>query len=655
VRNFILSLAILVFVVSTGAGKSDTTEALAEAFGTLPFAYYTRLSPDGSKVSFLHHHADRDASVVIVFDLAQGKSRPVLASDPSNNDITWCEWANEERLLCGARRIIRDGYIRYPITRLMAINADGSDFKMLLQHKLQSRFAQFQDEIVDWLVDDPRKVLVEIPGADGTGVAELDIYSGKTSRKLRRRAGVWSYLTDGHGDIRLYRYVSDKQREWRYRMSDNDSWKVLTESAGNEKLKLWPLGFGEALDEIYVTGQHEGRLALWSRDLKNDNELSLIFAHPEVDVGGMVRLGKYNRIVGVTYTTEATRIHFFDELVEQATDRLHDTFPDRMITIIDESWDRQFYLFAVNSDRETVTYYRYNVAENLVEALYEAYPLLANKQWAETAHHLYKARDGAPVPAYVTLPNDRKPEALPAVILPHGGPSSRDVWDFDWLAQFFAAKGYVVLQPNYRGSSGYGEAWEGEGGFRAWRTAINDITDGTNYLIKEGVVDAGRICIIGWSYGGYAALMSSLEEPDLYQCAISIAGVTDTETLWRDSKYFIGGSQTRHFIGKGDEIFEEGSPLERAQEFTVPVLLLHREEDYDVPVKHSEDLAEELDEEGKDHDLVIYENADHGLGRNAARIDMLNRIGHFLDHHIGEQAKTSSKTRQASASAPSGP
>jgi dipeptidyl aminopeptidase/acylaminoacyl peptidase len=248
----------------------------------------------------------------------------------------------------------------------------------------------------------------------------------------------------------------------------------------------------------------------------------------------------------------------------------------------------------------------------------------------------YPARDGTVIPGYLTVPENAKEGALPVVILPHGGPETRDYWEFDWITQFLAAKGYAVLQSNYRGSAGYGLDWAGEGGFRAWRTAINDLTDGAQYLVEQGVADPARICVVGWSYGGYAALMSGVEEPDRYRCLVSIAGVTDPEMLIEDWKYFMGKHAVHKFISRDPEVTKRGSPLKRASEIRAPVLLFHADEDVNVPVDHSQKIAKALERAKKSVEYIEYADVEHSILRNEYRVDMLDRIGSFLDANIGQ-------------------
>ena len=216
-----------------------------------------------------------------------------------------------------------------------------------------------------------------------------------------------------------------------------------------------------------------------------------------------------------------------------------------------------------------------------------ARPELEGRALASVKSVRYAAADGTQIPAYLTLPAGPTGKALPAVVLPHGGPSSRDEWGFNWLAQFLAARGYAVIQPNYRGSAGFGDAWLAENGFKGWRTSIGDVSAAARWLATQGIADPKRIAIVGWSYGGYAALQSAATEPSLYQAAVAIAPVTDLATAQDRMRRTITNSDiVAAFVGSGAHI-EEGSPLRRVSSISVPVLLAHGDLDINVRVGHS--------------------------------------------------------------------
>jgi dipeptidyl aminopeptidase/acylaminoacyl peptidase len=602
----------------------------AIAFGTMPALWGVRMSPDGSKLSFLQMHA-QDLPVAVVLNTRSGKSNLAAASVEDEFDLKWCDWANDERLLCGFYGVVRDAHMRYPATRLIAVDSDGGDMRVLLQRKLRDEYTQFQDQIVDWLDDDPKHVLVQMPSSRGSGVHRLDVYSGKTRTEIQDRDGIRGWMSDGRGTPRLRFYQSDRKNEWSYRRAGESRWRELHDSKPMaQTVSFWPIGFGLDPNRLFVIKPHEGRLALWAEDLGAERKSELVFAHPEVDVGEALFLGKFHRMVAIGYDTDMPHLYFFDEEIERISEAISAVFPDRVVYVLDESWGRRHFVVHIGSDRDPGAFYLFDAENRALARIAYQYPALKARRLAPMKPVRYAARDGVEIPAYLTLPQGAPQSGLPAVVLPHGGPTARDYWGFDWLTQFLVAKGYAVLRSNYRGSGGYGEAWEGEGAFRNWRLAIDDITDGAKYLIESGLADSRRVCIVGWSYGGYAALLSAVEQPDLYRCVVSIAPVSDPWLWVEDMRGFLQADAVREFVSTDSEVIKRGSPLKRAREIRAPVLLFHGDEDINVSVDHSRKMAKALRRAESPVEYIEYEEADHQIPRNEYRIDMLDRIGAFL-------------------------
>jgi dipeptidyl aminopeptidase/acylaminoacyl peptidase len=220
------------------------------------------------------------------------------------------------------------------------------------------------------------------------------------------------------------------------------------------------------------------------------------------------------------------------------------------------------------------------------------------------------------------------------VILPHGGPSARDFWGFDWLSQFLAARGYAVLQPEYRGSAGFGDAWLNENGFRNWRTSIGDIAASAKWLAAEGIADPQRMAIFGWSYGGYAALQSAATEPSLYKAVIAVAPVTDLALLKEEARNFTNGQIVEDEIGSGPHV-ADGSPVRHAADIAAPVLLVHGDLDSNVNFEQSQKMESALKDAGKQCELIRFKGLDHQLNDSDARAEMLTRAGELLERTIG--------------------
>jgi dipeptidyl aminopeptidase/acylaminoacyl peptidase len=633
-RFSILILAAL--MSSAGATAEEPAELkstpLAKEFGTSPIMWGVQLSPDGTMISAIQMHPSGNTLARVV-SLGGGADAVVLSGNQSFV-VGWCEWANAERLLCGLRGMGHVGTTYFNVSRLVAAKIDGTEMKELVQDRLGVDVrAQFLDQVIDWLPDDDQHVLILRPGDRGNGIARLNIYTGSLDNEELAIPDVRTWITDGHGAARLYLNVNQRERRWMVRPTPDGDWEMLHRAEFTDLDDSFsPLGFAESRSELLFFDRHEGRTALFAYDLANDRQRRLVYAHPTFDVAGVQALGTYRRLVAATYVDDVPQQAFFDVRIESIHRALSAVFSGKNVNITDESADQRYYLVFVTSPTDSGTYYRFDSMTNRVAKITAAYPQLADRELAPMTPVRYKADDGVEIPAYLTVPVSRS-GPVPAVILPHGGPSARDYWDYDFLAQFLAASGYAVLQANYRGSDGYGQEWAGAGGFRGWRRAIADISAGTEYLIAEGIADPERMCMAGWSYGGYAALMSVIEDPERYRCVVSIAGVTDPKQLGFNSLRFVGGRAAQEFIGDEDEILKQGSPLNRADEIRVPVLLVHGVEDANVPLAQSAILAKALERAGRDVQLIEYDSAQHSITPERYRTDLLARLGEFLDEH----------------------
>ncbi|MFO7569872.1 MAG: alpha/beta fold hydrolase [Smithellaceae bacterium] len=631
---FIIIVCCLITVTQAKEGELKTSP-LAVTFGSQPDFRSLSLSPEGNRLAFIQYHPD-GYDFVRTLDLTTKQiSGMIFAGRKDEFEIAWCRWANQERVLCNLSLVspFRGNYIQG--ARLVGVNHDGSKLQMLVPKRFKGEFSQDLGRVIDWLPNDPNHVQIFASGMEGSRVGTLDIYDGRMTSETRNRSHVYGYISDGRGLARLYYMVTPEYRRWYVRTSKDDrDWDILHEVKGNNiSDRFSPFGFAENSDELLFFDLHQGRRALFSMDLANNREKRVVFAHDRVDVMGMKTLGKYDRVVAATYIDDRPRHYFFDKDIQKIYELITPLFPDHNVKIMDEDWNRRYYLVAANSDVEPDVFYRYDSKDLKLSRIASISSKLKDRKLAAMKEIAYPARDNVSIPAFLTLPDAGEAKRLPAIILPHGGPSSRDVWGFDTLVQFLVAHGYAVLQSNYRGSEGYGEDWVNDGAFRQWRMAIDDINDGAQYLIDQGIADPDRICAVGWSFGGYAALLSAIEKPSLYQCVVSIAGVTDPRTLGYSKLMFAGGQAAQEFIG-ADEIGDSGSPLKRAGEIQVPVLLAHAKEDLNVPFKQSKIMYEALKDNNKSVEFIEYEHARHDIKPERYRIDLFTRLAEFLDAHV---------------------
>jgi dipeptidyl aminopeptidase/acylaminoacyl peptidase len=357
----------------------------------------------------------------------------------------------------------------------------------------------------------------------------------------------------------------------------------------------------------------------------------LVYANDQVDVDDVVRIRRGGPVIGVTFAEEGRRTIYFDTGYGQLARSLAQALPTLpIISFVGSNRDGNRLLIFAGNDSDPGRYYVYDRAAGSLAEIMLARPELEGVRLASVRPISYAARDGTRVPGYLTLPPGRdEARGLPAVVLPHGGPEARDEWGFDWLAQFFANQGYAVLQPNFRGSSGYGDAWNARNGFQGWRTSIGDITDGARWLVAEGIADPRRMAIVGWSYGGYAALQAGVTEPDMFRAIVAVAPVTDLNLLKEDARNYAHHRLVSDFVGSGPHV-EQGSPLRNAQHIGAPVLLFHGTRDINVGVRHSQRMHRALEAAGKRSDFIQFEGLEHDLDDSRARSDMLARTAEFL-------------------------
>jgi acetyl esterase/lipase len=364
-----------------------------------------------------------------------------------------------------------------------------------------------------------------------------------------------------------------------------------------------------------------------------------IYSSEPYDVENGIRDPWTKRVIGAAHADDLNRYVYFDSKMEGLQQGLEAAFPGTSVHAV--SWDRakDKLIVAVEGPRRPLEYYYLDRTTHEASKIASTYPSLTDADLGERRVYPYTARDGLSIHAYLTLPPNKPAKNLPAIILPHGGPVDRDTQSFDWIASFFASRGYAVLQPNFRGSSGYGMKFEAAG-FGQWGHKMqDDLSDGVKKIVADGIADPKRICIVGASYGGYAALAGAAFTPDLYACAVSLAGVSDLQTFvgtggrgdaWNGSVWskYMGEDWSRD---KAQEI----SPAQHADGVKCPVLLMHGEVDTTVPIKQSEIMRDALKSANKSVEFIKLDSDSHYLQLADTRIRFLKETEAFLKKNIG--------------------
>ncbi|MBE1525603.1 dipeptidyl aminopeptidase/acylaminoacyl peptidase [Sphingopyxis sp. OAS728] len=644
------------FIWLLGAGLLATSvqaqvDEVARRFGTLDGITQVSLSPDGRKIAFLAPNKGEANDLFVVDVDGDASPRRILRASGDPEILQWCRWATDARLICqiGGREKLGD--FIYGFSSLLGVDAAGGNVKTLSTRRGDNAVGiDFRGgSVIDWQPGTPNNVLVmrsHVPEATliakedaGMGVDLMDVSQGTVKVIEKPRRDAREYITDGKGRVRIMGTQPMEGRtgnlsgtlRYFFKPAAGGDWQPLSSYDVVSREGFDPWAVDAATNRAIGFGRIDGRQAVMAVNLDGTGKGETLYRHPEVDVNELVQVGRDRRVVGATYATERRQMVTTDPNVAAMAKSLSRALGGREVYFIDASADEAHWLLWSGSDVDPGRYYRYTPAAKQLRRLLENRPLLAEQPLSAVRPIKYPAADGTMVPGYLTLPPGRADaKGLPAIVMPHGGPSARDEWGFDWMAQYFAQRGFAVVQPNFRGSSGYGDSWYQNNGFQSWKTAVGDVADAGRWVVAEGA-DPAKLSIVGWSYGGYAALQSGVLAPDLFKSIVAIAPVTDLGKMKDQSMRVTNGAITRDFIGSGPHV-REGSPAQNAGAIKAQVLMFHGTLDQHVDIDQARIMRSALTSAGKKVELIEYSGLAHNLWDSETRIAMLGRISAFLPH-----------------------
>jgi dipeptidyl aminopeptidase/acylaminoacyl peptidase len=646
---------ICVAMVCRGLSAASLDEATA--FGARPSASDLHMSPDGRSVVYIAP-AKGQGSIAYTLSLAKGSlAKPAVVADGKPLRLTSCRWVSNDRIVCLLYAAQRDptlGIVR--LTRTVAVDANGKNLRVLStrQNEYSRGYQLGGGSVIDWLPDENGAVLmtrVYLPddhvgshlgsSSEGLGVDWIDTRTLSVKHVEPARPDAVLYITDGRGTVRITGRRQTRAEEdtgttiFLYRLAGSRDWRKLSDYNEVDHSGFYPEAVDHDRNVAYGYKKKNGRLALYSVTLDEALHEEVVYEHPDVDVGGLIYIGRNNRVVGTSYATDISRASYFAPDVRSMVASLAKALPNRLIDVVDSSVDQSNMLIFSSSDVDAGVYYIFDRNAHQLQTFLVTREEIEGVKLAHVKPITYPASDGTPIPAYLTLPSGKEDaKNIPAIVLPHGGPVSRDEWGFDWLPQFFAARGFAVLQPNFRGSSGYGDAWFEKNGFRSWPIAIGDVSDGGRWLVREGIADPSKLAIVGWSYGGYAALQSAVVDPTLFKAVVAIAPVTDLAAFKEEHRNWSDFSLVSDYIGQGPHM-HEGSPIEQAARIKAPVLLFHGGLDANVSIQESRRMAARLRSANVSCELVTWDDLDHYLEDSDARAQMLRKSDEFLRKALG--------------------
>ena len=634
-----------VSIFSLSAGTALAEPPPVEYFGRLPALKQVRVAPggehltmqvnsDGFYVSGIYK-LHGDGSISNIYGIKEDKERWVRTF----------RWVNPNRIVMSIGFKSRRWGTDSVEARLFGLTPGEDELEALFRYESDEIAKQFEDVIVSFLYDDPEHILVSYRYAYRdryNAVMKVPVNKrGRHSRVQRARTGIHNWRADHNGIIRLgtgFKTQREKERRMIIRLPDAREWQDISHRAARNAPDFSVRGFSAEPNIAYVESSHEHDTgALYEYDILTDNLGEKVFYDAASEIG-RVLTGRDGRLRGISFGEELDKIEWLDPDIKAEVKRVKATFKDKAIGLVRESIDAKFAVYDVSGATEPSRFYIRDREAKKFFQLPSTYPELEQISLGEVVATKYTARDGLDIPAYITLPfGIQSLEGLkdaPFIVLPHGGPTARDFRRFDYWTQFFASRGYGVLQMNFRGSAGYGQSFR-EAGDREWGLSMqDDITDGANWLVENGYAAKDKLAIVGGSYGGYAALMGVVKTPDLYQCAVSFAGVTDLPGIIKQARQYVGGKAGSQHIGrlwKDRTSLRENSPINRAADIRVPVLLVHGEDDRVVDVKQSRKMHRALQSADKPVKYIEFPKGSHNLSIQANRIAFLRETENFLD------------------------
>jgi len=628
-----------------------------EAFGTLPEMARPSISPDGKHIATIQPFNGNPIARIFTLDPPGTPAVNMPIGDGFIKDVMW---ASNDRLLIRInvnQDVFHEGVDSW--YRLVSVDVQGKNFAMMFSDRRKSRDINHNAAVVsDLAIEDPDHIYMPLYN-DFSGREQLtwslsdlinamfrvDVADGVSELVTRGNMDTRSWYMDGHGNVVARLDQTDNPRVDHLKVRQpNGSWKEIESAPVTADSGLGIAGLTQDGKAIALTYYDKDTTTegLAYRGL-NDDSAGSLFHDPHYDIDGILADPWTFRVIGVRVTGDTPKDIYFDPKLKALQAGLEAGFPGASVHAV--SWDlsQQKVIVVIDGPKLPPAYFFLDRETHKASPIRKLYSGISESDLGDVKPYPYKASDGLDIPAYLTLPPGKAPTKLPLVVFPHGGPMARDDMSFNPEAQFFANRGYAVFQPNFRGSSGYGHKFQ-EAGYGQWGLKMqDDITDGVKKLIADGVVDPKRICIVGASYGGYAALAGAAFTPDLYACAAGWAGVYDVRGfLATRAKDYGRNSQMieswQSFIGdrwSDAAKIDSVSPALNADKIKCPVLLMHGQDDTTVRIDQSEAMERALRRAGKHVTFVAIPKETHNMDMANTRIRWLTELEKFLKDSIG--------------------
>jgi dipeptidyl aminopeptidase/acylaminoacyl peptidase len=635
-RHRYRALAVVVLLLATTLTARIGWTVPLEVYGRLPSIEDVALSPDGSRLAFVRTTADR--RIITIYGFKDHKSLGGL--NAGSVKLRGIQWADNDHLLIvtsvtttpigliGSEREWSQLQVYDVATRRFAPIPGHSG----LDHGTRVLSAIWGSIMVRHLND---HTVLFVPGyyiAERTlpALFRVDLQNGAERIVRQGTSSTVSWLVNADGEIETEENYDDNSQRWWLKQRREGHMQEI--ASGHEPIDFpRVLGFGPKPGTLLME-TIEGGDPVWRLLSLQDGSFGPPLEQRRTLDWPIEDSATY-RMIGGVYVDDSARYVFFDPRMQSDWNTIVSALHTDRVHFVSHSADFRRIVVRVDGPVFGYLYDLFDMDTLQVVRVGDVYDGVTDP--LEVRRVTYEARDGLQIPAYLTLPRNRQPKNLPLIVLAHGGPAARDTADFDWWAQALADQGYAVLKPNYRGSDLNQQFLSA--GFGEWgRKMQTDLSDGVRYLVKEGIADASRVCIVGGSYGGYAALAGVTLDPGVYRCAVSVAGLSDLKRMlqWESTTY---RERTQRYwdrfmgvTGPSDPVLDQISPIKHLDALNVPVLLIHGRDDTVVPFEQSTEIFDALKHARKDVEMVSLKHEDHWLSRSETRLQMLQSSVAFL-------------------------
>lgn len=631
-RYFIIGL-VAAFWCAAPSGALAAEPISIDDFAAQPAMRDPDLSPDGLKIAARATVGGVSKLVILNADAPTASPQIIKLGETRLSDL---HWAGNDRLLL---TVIGKGNVYgviFPTTRLIVLDLTDGQFRVA-DRKSRGIYGG------DVLYSDPDGVWALVASQDDIysppSVKRVDLATGKAEVVEKDRPGVWDWYVDSKGAVRAGLAYDERRWTLWYR---EEPGRPLTPIKGkinkDNDSSVDRVTFGPAGTGMIITNERTGRFALYHYDFKTGEIGDAVYEHPSVDISNVIADPVTGEISGIRYEDDRRRIMWMNPKFKRLQSRLDRALPEAVNEIVDWSHDENRVLVWSGGAADPGSYFLLDQKTARMSPVISPFARIDAAQLSLVRAVSYRARDGLEIPAYLTLPKNRPAKSLPLILMPHGGPFVRDSWAYDPWVQLLASRGYAVLQPQFRGSTGYGKDFVTKGYGEWGRKMQDDLDDGVDWLVGTGQADAQRVCIVGASYGGYAALWGAIRNPERYRCAVSFAGVTDLTAQLRENRKSF--SATRYFrewrakvAGEGVKDVRELSPVTHADRLTIPVLIGHGEQDDVVSVKQGRAMVKALTAAKANVASVFYKDSGHDFEDSDDMADFFRRLDAFLATH----------------------